>query len=112
MLITIDNGQFVFAGIAWILTRERQPTAEIVKEARKVLEDNKISTAFLLDTVQSDCAAQNVTLTESYVFEPQLNAWELLRRLFWRLYDIVMNFLDDDVQLEGREDRQKDMKCV
>lgn len=54
------NRQFVFPGIAWILTRERQPKEEIVKEARKIFEDNKIPTAFLVDTIQDDCSSQIV----------------------------------------------------
>lgn len=60
MLLTINNWQFVFAGNAWILTRERQPKEEIVNEARKVFEDNKIPTSFLVETIQNDCASQIV----------------------------------------------------
>nr|NP_001285560.1 neural lazarillo, isoform C [Drosophila melanogaster]NP_787960.1 neural lazarillo, isoform A [Drosophila melanogaster]ACL91655.1 NLaz-PA [synthetic construct]AAF51378.2 neural lazarillo, isoform A [Drosophila melanogaster]AAL89923.1 RE67583p [Drosophila melanogaster]AHN54075.1 neural lazarillo, isoform C [Drosophila melanogaster] len=41
--------------IVWILTRQREPSAEAVDAARKILEDNDVSQAFLIDTVQKNC---------------------------------------------------------
>lgn len=58
MLITIENRLFVIAGDVLILTRERKPNAQVVKDARKVLDKNKISADFLVDTPQEDCHCQ------------------------------------------------------
>ncbi|XP_034667678.1 apolipoprotein D [Drosophila subobscura] len=41
--------------IVWILTREREPTAETIASAKQILADNKISQSFLIDTLQSKC---------------------------------------------------------
>ncbi|KAH8238911.1 hypothetical protein KR038_006202, partial [Drosophila bunnanda] len=41
--------------IVWILTRERQPSAETIETAKKILDDNAISQAFLIDTIQTKC---------------------------------------------------------
>uniref|UniRef100_A0A6P4E3F2 Apolipoprotein D-like n=1 Tax=Drosophila rhopaloa TaxID=1041015 RepID=A0A6P4E3F2_DRORH len=40
---------------AWILTRQREPSTETIDVAKKILEENKISQAFLVDTLQKDC---------------------------------------------------------
>lgn len=45
----------LIAEIVWILTRQREPSAEAVDAARKILEDNDVSQAFLIDTVQKNC---------------------------------------------------------
>ncbi|XP_016955064.1 apolipoprotein D [Drosophila biarmipes] len=40
---------------AWILTRERQPSAETIDVAKKILDDNKVSQEYLSKTVQQNC---------------------------------------------------------
>ncbi|KAH8251355.1 hypothetical protein KR032_009323, partial [Drosophila birchii] len=51
--------------IVWILTRERQPSGETVEAAKKILEDNDISQAFLIDTVQTKCPQLGANGTDS-----------------------------------------------
>ncbi|XP_052850973.1 apolipoprotein D-like [Drosophila gunungcola] len=41
--------------IVWILTREREPSTETIDAAKKILDDNEISQAFLIDTTQKNC---------------------------------------------------------
>ncbi|KAH8314389.1 hypothetical protein KR059_005143, partial [Drosophila kikkawai] len=41
--------------IVWILTRERQPSAKTIEDAKNILEDNNITQAFLIDTIQTKC---------------------------------------------------------
>ncbi|EDW39696.1 GL14838 [Drosophila persimilis] len=41
--------------LVWILTREREPSAETIASAKKILEENKINQSFLIDTIQSNC---------------------------------------------------------
>lgn len=97
----------LIAEIVWILTRQREPSAEAVDAARKILEDNDVSQAFLIDTVQKSCPrldGNGTGLTgedgldvDDFVSTTVPNAiekaWEWLRRLYERLYDIFMNFL-------------------
>ncbi|SPP79951.1 apolipoprotein D-like [Drosophila guanche] len=40
---------------AWILTREREPTAATIAAAKQILADNKISQSPLIETQQSNC---------------------------------------------------------
>lgn len=56
-LITIDNRQLIIrlAASLYILTRKRYTEKGPVIEARKVLEDNKITANHLQDTNQVDC---------------------------------------------------------
>ncbi|XP_037709066.1 apolipoprotein D-like [Drosophila subpulchrella] len=41
--------------IVWILTRQREPSAETIDAAKKILTDNDISQAFLSNTIQKKC---------------------------------------------------------
>ncbi|KAH8377777.1 hypothetical protein KR093_007099, partial [Drosophila rubida] len=41
--------------IVWILTREREPPTAALDAAHKVLDDNKISQAVLINTLQKNC---------------------------------------------------------
>ncbi|KAL7741679.1 hypothetical protein ACLKA6_000300 [Drosophila palustris] len=41
--------------IVWILTREREATAETIATALKILDDNRITQALLINTLQKDC---------------------------------------------------------
>ncbi|XP_022228219.1 apolipoprotein D [Drosophila obscura] len=41
--------------IVWILTREREPSADTIATAKQILDNNKISQSFLIDTIQSKC---------------------------------------------------------
>ncbi|XP_017051554.1 apolipoprotein D [Drosophila ficusphila] len=41
--------------LVWILTRQREPSAETVDVAKKILDDNGISQTFLMDTIQKKC---------------------------------------------------------
>ncbi|SPP79950.1 apolipoprotein D isoform X2 [Drosophila guanche] len=49
-VISLANIKF-----AWILTREREPTAATIAAAKEILADNKISESFFIDTQQSNC---------------------------------------------------------
>lgn len=69
MLITIENRQFVFAGNLYILTRARHPNVEILKEARKVISNNKISIDLLIEINQKDCECQALKLGE-VIYQP------------------------------------------
>nr|XP_016930193.1 apolipoprotein D-like [Drosophila suzukii] len=46
-----------FANIkfVWILTREREPSSEIIDVAKQILVDNKVSQEYLSTTVQQNC---------------------------------------------------------
>ncbi|KAH8413146.1 hypothetical protein KR009_008284, partial [Drosophila setifemur] len=46
---------FAHFKIVWILTRERVPSAATIEAAKKVLDDNSLSQAFLIDTTQQGC---------------------------------------------------------
>ncbi|XP_044251024.1 apolipoprotein D isoform X1 [Drosophila takahashii] len=41
--------------IVWILTRQREPSAETIAKAKNILDDNELSQAFLSQTVQKKC---------------------------------------------------------
>uniref|UniRef100_A0A6P4E6X3 Apolipoprotein D n=1 Tax=Drosophila rhopaloa TaxID=1041015 RepID=A0A6P4E6X3_DRORH len=41
--------------VVWILTRQREPSVETIEAAKKILDENKISQAFLIDTLQKNC---------------------------------------------------------
>jgi len=41
--------------LLWILTRERQPSEDVVLAAKKVIDDNHLSQSYLIETMQRDC---------------------------------------------------------
>ncbi|XP_017107990.1 apolipoprotein D [Drosophila bipectinata] len=50
--------------VVWILTRQRQPSTETIEAAKKILDDNSISQAFLIDTIQTKCPQLDGNSTE------------------------------------------------
>ncbi|XP_037927730.1 apolipoprotein D-like [Teleopsis dalmanni] len=50
----------------WILTRERKPTNSVVDAAKKVMDDNNLLQAFLIDTAQDDCPESDTTQLPDY----------------------------------------------
>jgi len=109
MSIICDRNIIYFSTseIVWILTRQREPSAETIDAAKKILTDNDISQAFLSNTIQKKCPqldGNNTGLSvddeldvDDFVTTVVPNAiekaWEWLRRFYERLYDIFMNFL-------------------
>ncbi|GBP14125.1 hypothetical protein EVAR_72305_1 [Eumeta japonica] len=41
--------------LLWILTRERQPTEEVVTAAKEIIKQNQLSETFLIKSTQTDC---------------------------------------------------------
>ncbi|XP_034472461.1 apolipoprotein D [Drosophila innubila] len=55
--------------IVWILTRQREPTVESIDAAHKILDDNKISQAMLIDTLQKNCPQLEGNATDSALMQ-------------------------------------------
>ncbi|XP_017051615.1 apolipoprotein D-like [Drosophila ficusphila] len=52
----IEFSPLLNSKFAWILTREREPSAKTIEAAKKILEENKVSLSYLVDTTQNECS--------------------------------------------------------